>query len=75
MKTELESHIRDVGEIIGANLVSDGENAVVDAEAVPTADASAPEVAVAGPVPAESVGSDSESNSSIYSGSEAPQGE
>ena len=34
-----------------------------------------PEAAVAGPVPAESVESDSESNSNNYSGSDAPEGE
>jgi DNA repair exonuclease SbcCD ATPase subunit len=73
LKLQLESHVRNVGDIIAANLVSDGEDA--DAEAAPTADAPAPEAAVAGPVPAESVASDSESSSSTYSGSEAPQGE
>jgi hypothetical protein len=71
LKLELEPHIRKVGDIIAANLVeSDEEDVVV--EAAPTADA--PEAAVAGPVPAESVESDSESSSSSYSGSDAPEG-
>ena len=50
---------------------SDGEDVVVDA----TPPADAPEAAVAGPVPAESVASDSESSGSSYSMSEAPHDE
>ena len=71
LRLELESHVRNVGDIIAANLIeSDEEDVVVDA--APTADA--PEAAVAGPVSGASVESESESNSSNYSGSDAPEG-
>ena len=74
LKLELESHIRNVGDIIAANLVeSDGEDA--DAEAAPTADAPVPEATVAGLVSGASVESDSEISSSTCSGSEPPEGE
>ena len=67
MKMELASHIRNVGDIIAANLAESDE-------AVPTAEAPAPEAAVAGPVLAETA-SDTESSSSSYSVSDAPEGE
>ena len=71
MKIELESYIRNVGDIIAANLAESDEEDVV-AEAVPTAEA--PDATVTGPVLAEAA-SDTESSSSNYSVSDAPEGE